>query len=369
MTMKLDVLARPPKEPQKKSAARAFLWELGMGLLATPVFTLALLLVAVFFEVAADMSEALWQGVIAFAVVIAVAVLAASLVGFVALGVVGPAAVGWLGWLTGQRPREFGPEQHNGARALVNLLVFALCSGLGVLLFRHGVNEGQMNWAILGLFLTAGGTVFGLGSAVPRLVFFARGHRNASSKEGASSKEDASSKGNASSKARVDEAVEGATGIAVLVVAATLGLGLSLGVSMAFSEAGWDTQRARVMRPKVWHKGCVSPAPTKKCQAKAELLLVAKKAGFHRVDLGDACSVLILEKGDSRPVVAGGWPELRRLGVRPVDVKSGIKTRLVRLAAGQRIRVVLTPAPHKAASLDKHCVFKVRYSLVEEVAP
>jgi hypothetical protein len=320
-----------------RSGAASFFAELGRGLLAIPSLTIGLLLIAVFFQTAAEMAEGVWQAVVAFGVAIAVSVGALMLVGWVATVVIGPAAVGWLAIFAGQHPAEYGPSQRNGARALANLLLFASCGPLGVILFRHGAREGELNWAIEGLFLTAAAVVLGLGSAIPRLYFAARAKRSGV------------------------EPVE-SEGVIAFVITAMLGIGLSLGISMGFSEARSDS-RERTMRPAIWHTACVRSEKLKSCVPQIAMTLVAAKQGVHRVDLRASCAVTLgFKPGDGRPLSELSWMELRRLKIVVYDKEREIRTRALQLAAGQRVLVEVTPRGGEG------CVFKLRYHLPEEPA-
>lgn len=321
---------------RNRSGAGSFLAELGLGLVAIPVLAIALLLIAVFFQVAAEMSEGVWQAVIAFGVAIAISVGALMLIGWIAVFLIGPAAIGWLAMFAGQLPEEFGAGQHNGARALANLVLFAGVAPLGFLLFRHGAREGELNWTIEGLFLLAISAVLGLGAAIPRLYFAGRAkHAKAEPMD--------------------------AEGVVAFVITAMLGIGLSLGVSMGFGEAR-PVKKEQAMRAGKWHTRCVRAEPLKDCLPEVTLTLVAAGPGLHAVDTRAGCSVnLQFATDDRRPAPELRWIELRRLGIQVYDKEQEIRTRVLRLAAGERVRLRYTRELR-----GESCFFKARYRLIEE---
>jgi hypothetical protein len=320
-----------------RGSAAAFFAELGRGILAVPSLALGLLVIAVFFQTAAESSSGVWQAIVAFGLAIAASLVGLLLVGWVAARVMGPAAAGWLGIFSGQVPEEFAPDQRNGSRALANLLLLGACLLLGSLLFRHGVREGELNWAIEGLFLAGSGVVLGLLPAVPRLRF-ARGPRGLR-----------------------PEPVE-SEGVITFIVAAALGVGLSLAVSFGVTEK-WPRQGPRTLRPLVWHSGCVSQA-TELCPARARFTLVAAERGRYLVDLRDLCARLAFTAGDGRPVREVAWVELNRAGIETYDKEREIKTRVIDADAGQRIQLEVTTERGEPGSIaNKSCVFKVRYRL------
>lgn len=319
----------------QRGSAAAFVTELGLGLLAVPSLALGLLVIAVFFQTAAESADGLWQAVIAFGLAVAASLVGLLLVGWVAARVLGPAAAGWLGIFSGQVPAAFAPRARNGSRALADLLVFAVCLLLGILLFRHGVREGELNWAIEGLFLAGSGVVLGLVPAVPRLRF-ARGPRGVT-----------------------PEPME-SEGVITFIVAAALGVGLSLAVSFGVTEK-WPRQGPRTLRPLIWHSACVSQA-AELCPARALFTLVAAERGRYLVDLRDSCARLAFSTEDGRPAREVAWADLHLAGIKTYDKEREIRTRAIDADAGQRIQLEVTTERGKPGAIaDRSCVFKVRY--------
>lgn len=315
----------------RRSTLAALGRELGAGLLAIPSLVLGLLLIAIFFQTAAEYAVGVWQAIIAFAVALAATVIGLMLVGWVAALVLGPAAVGWVAMFSGQLPQEFAPGQRNGGRALANLMLAAICLPLGVLLFRHGVREGELNWAIEGLFLAGSGVILGLLPAIPRL-YFSRWRPEAE-----------------------PEPVEGEAVIA-FIVAASLGVGLSLAVCFGFEGRQRGEQQ---MRPGVWHTGCVTNYGDS-CPPGATYVLLSKTRREHYIDLRGGCASVTFRPGDDRPVQEVEWVDLHRRGIETYNREREIRTRVVRLRAGQRILLEVKPPDEK-----RICSFKVRYRPAE----
>lgn len=329
------------RRSRSSSAGAALLRELGLGLLAIPSVALGLLLIAVFFQVAAENSEGVGTAVIAFGLALAATGLGALLVGWVATLLLGPAAVGWLAMFSGQRPVEFGPGENNLGRGLANLAFAAIAAGLGLLLFRHGVTEGEQNWAIEGLFLAATALVLGLIPAVPRLYFAKRGAARQATEEVSSD------------------------GVIGFVVAAAVGIGLSLALCFGVAEGRPQTGE-RALRPGTWHTGCVTGKQFKGCVAEARFTLVAREAELRRdappsadrwrltLEQRGQCASVKLEAGDERPLREVPWSDLRRAQIKTYFPEHELRVRALDVAAGQRILLRVTTSAN-------WCTFKVRY--------
>jgi hypothetical protein len=161
-----------------------------------------------------DEAEAWWEWLITVPLALVVIALGCGVVVGSAGRLIDRIALGWYGMLVGKCPAEtYGPRANNRARAVADGLYFVAASILGVLLFRAGAADSQLNWAMEGLLLAFSGVAFGLGSLVPRL-YFRRPGRKANVRE-----------------LKLPEVWTG------LVIAVTLGAGLSFGVCKGFAEA------------------------------------------------------------------------------------------------------------------------------------
>ncbi|MEB2312363.1 MAG: hypothetical protein OZ921_00575 [Sorangiineae bacterium] len=315
-----------------RGVVATFFAELTLGLTALPGLALGFLVIAAFFAATLESSETWWQAILGFGLVVVLSVVALAGISFVVARAFRPPMSGWLGMLSGGRPAEFAAEQHNGARAVADLLVFATLAPLGVVLYRHGVDVGQANWTVQGLFLAAGAALVGLGAAVPRFYFAARAESAADSSE--------------------------AAGSVRFVVAAVLGLGLSFGISMGLG--GLRPQR-ELMRANLWHWRCVTDAAFTDCQEGATLKLVPPRAGLYAIDTKADCGFalrFLTPSGGPAPLL--GESEQQRLGIALYDKGNETRTRVLRLAADEPVQLDYTyPVGHG------HCTFKVRYRLVE----
>ncbi|MCC6997975.1 MAG: hypothetical protein IT370_25400 [Deltaproteobacteria bacterium] len=148
--------------------------ELGTNLLAMAALLLGLMLIKIFFGLAVSETSAVWQAPIAFGLALAATALGLTMVYAAVRATTSQMAEGWLGLLTGRVPPGYA-RGGDGLRGVMALALLGAACYFGLLLFRKGAREGELNWALEGLFLMAGGLVFGLLPAIPRLYFAGRG--------------------------------------------------------------------------------------------------------------------------------------------------------------------------------------------------
>ncbi len=174
---------------------------LGLGLIMAAVIT------------PLDEVEAWWEWLITIPLALVTVVIGCGIVVLSAGALLTQIGVGWYGMLVGRCPAdEYGPRANNGARAIANAFYLLVAVVLGTLWFRAGSAGGALNWAMEGLLLAFSGIAFGLGSLVPRLYFRRPGR---------------------TIKVRELKLPEQWIG---LVIAATLGAGLSFGICKGFAE-------------------------------------------------------------------------------------------------------------------------------------
>lgn len=319
------------KAELQRSATTAFFHELGLGLLAIPSAVLGLLVVAAFFQVAIEETEGILTGILAYGLALGATVVGFALVGWVATFLVGPMTVGWLGMFSGQIPAEFAPRARNHARAFANLLLMCIALWLGVLLFRHGVREGQANWAVEGIFLAAAGIVLGLAPAIPRF-YFAR-------------------------KKGPVEAVDSERAIG-LIISIALGIALSLAVSFTMTE-NRKPSGPKTVRPGRWVQGCVAKESTV-CPVEEKHFFLATSAGRHYVDQRKLCGRLFFESEAGIKLREVRWGTLFREGVETYDKKTETKTRAIELNTGQKVVLRVSGAERQALLGSCHYKLRVR---------
>lgn len=208
-------------EDYRKRGFAAFAHELALCWGAVIGATLGLALIMSGITAPLDESEEWWQWLISVPLGLAVAALGCGLAAGSGGLLFNRVALGWYGMFDGSMPQEeYGPRVNNGARALADALYLVLALALGFLWFRAGAAGGELNWSMEGLLLAFSGVVFGLGSLVPRLYFRRPG------------------RGLRQRKLELSELWLG------LVVAVTLGVGLSFGVCQGFADAKERAERA-----------------------------------------------------------------------------------------------------------------------------
>lgn len=168
-----------------------------------------------------------WQWVITIPLALAFVVFGCGVAVMSVHSLVNTIALGWWGMFLGQCPaQEYGPRGEHRAQALGSALYLIVAGILGVLLFRVGAREGELNWTLEGLFLAFSGLAFGLGALIPRLYF------------GRLPKE-----GGRRPRMRELELPETWSG---LVVAVVLAIGLSFGICKGFAETKSRAERAAI---------------------------------------------------------------------------------------------------------------------------
>lgn len=208
-------------EDFRKRGVAAFAREFGLCWGAVIGATLGLALIMAGITAPLDEAEEWWQWLISVPLGLAVIALGCALAAGSGGLLFNRVALGWYGMLIGSVPQEeYGPRVNNGARALADGLYFVVALALGLLWFRAGAVGGELNWSMEGLLLAFSGVVFGLGSLVPRL-YFRRGGRGLRQRK-----------------------LEPSELWLALVVAVTLGVGLSFGVCQGFAEAKERAERA-----------------------------------------------------------------------------------------------------------------------------
>jgi|GEM_PF-6412191 hypothetical protein len=146
----------------------SFLKELGYAVFALILTTLGLLVIWAITSAAVEEITNWWQFLIGS--VLALAIIGAG-AGLLAIGTALTThliARGWVGMLMGNLPEEFADRSDNRWRASAGFTAFALSLLGGIPLFRYGVAESELNFAIEGLFLVFAGFIFGLLPAIPR---------------------------------------------------------------------------------------------------------------------------------------------------------------------------------------------------------
>lgn len=145
--------------------------EVGAALLALPAMALGLLLIAVFFQVAVEMSSAWWEWIVAMGVALGVSGVALAIIGLAVTVSARRMAVGWMGMFSGRVPAPYVRLDDARIAAWSGLAIAVIVIPLGLLLFRAGLGADMTNWSIAGLFFAAGGVLFGLLPAVPGFFF------------------------------------------------------------------------------------------------------------------------------------------------------------------------------------------------------
>ncbi len=227
--------------------------ELGTNLLAMAALLLGLMLIKIFFGLAVSETSEVWQAPIAFGLALAATGLGLAMVFVAVRATTSQMAEGWLGMLTGRVPPGHGRDG-DGLRGVMALALLAAAAYFGLLLFRKGAREGELNWALEGLFLMASGVVFGLLPAIPRLYFAARGGSGGGTGKQRRDRPGRGTGGDGGAGRRAGKGVK--DGVTLFVTLAVLGVGLGL--------AAIDITVAARDRGKVVAKpGAATPAPTR----------------------------------------------------------------------------------------------------------
>lgn len=337
--------------------------EAGTRLAIAVATALAVLVIAVFYDVALDLAGAAWEYAVGLAVATALAVGALAVIHQGMAATVGRTAVGWWGMMAGRVPAGFGPGDRNAARAAGDVLAFAIATPAGLALAARGARDGQHGWSTAGLMLVAAGVVFGLIAAVPRLYFARRRLDDAR-------RADAASEGARRGRRRRRGQRDGTPGaspadraddVAVLVTAALLGIALSM--CTASTLARWRERHGpRELARGDWLAGCAAVEPeagADACPAAVDVTLVPRRARVLRVEAVTTCA-LSVATADGRAVVTPDEAAMRAAAERP---PREITTQAFRLDASDGARYVLTLRPPPGAPA---CRFSVRY---REAAP
>jgi len=329
--------------------------ELGRNTLVIVGTTLGLIATAAFFEVGVDIASAWWEWVIGLAIASVVAFFALAIIFAATSSSIGVTAVGWLGIFVGRVPPGFGRGDHNLQRAIGDLALFAGAAYLGRALYLHGDAEGQLNWALEGLFLIGAGVVFGLLAAIPRLYFATkRGRGEVVALDGlrpdrgrrAARRQKAREKGR--DKQELPAAAED---VAVLITLAMLGVALSMAVVNSVFKL--RTRDGRATLPyNDWLEGCLD-RDLPECSKDATFSFTARSRDRVRVEVvGQCASTLRTATGEA--VATLGAAELKARGI-PLP------------ARGARSRLVFDPAPGTeyhvklTTESDDVCFYSVRY--------
>ncbi len=341
--------------------------EAGTRLAITVATALAVLVIAVFYDVALDLAGAAWEYAVGLAVATGLAVGALAVIHRGMTATVGRTAVGWWGMVAGRVPAGFGPGDRNAARAAGDVLAFAIATPAGLALAARGARDGQHGWSTAGLMLVAAGVVFGLIAAVPRLYF---AHRQRGRRRDDGRRDDAApevaKRGRRRGRGRGTR--DGAPGaspadraddVAVLVTAALLGIALSM--CTASTLARWRERHGpRELARGDWLEGCAAVEPgADACPAAVDITLVPRRARLLRVEAVTTCA-LSVATADGRAVVTPDEAAMRAAAERP---PREITTQAFRLDASDGARYVLTLRPPPGAPA---CRFSVRY---REAAP
>lgn len=331
--------------------------ELGRNTLVIIATTLGLIAIAAFFEVAVEISTAWWEWIIGLTIATVVAFFALGIILVAISSSVGMTAVGWLGIFAGRVPPGFGRGANNLQRAIGNLALFGGAVYLGRRLYLHGDAEGELNWALEGLFLMGAGVLFGLLAAVPRLYFATKrgwgevirldGLRPESSRR-AARRQRARDEGRDK-----DELPEAAENIAVLITLAMLGVGLSMAV--VNSTFMLRTRDGRATLPyNDWLEGCIDrDRDLPECSVDAIFSFTARRADRLRVEVSGQCPATLRDTA-GEGIATLDETEKKALGIPPSE-------------RGERTRWVFDPAPgteyrvHLEPGGDGACFYSVRY--------
>jgi hypothetical protein len=336
---------------------QAFVKELGTGLVAIVGITLGLLLIAVFFEVGVDSIEAWWHPPLSLG-------LALGISGFALLGVyaavdstLSRAAAGWLGMLSGRPAPGFSPADGNGARALASASLLVFCAVTGLMLFRHGVSAGALNWAVEGLFLVAAGLLLGFLPIIPRLYFMRRHAGVAAPQHARGRGRRKGRKGKARAMLQLGGRLEnGDSRVAYFACLAILGIGLSMAVAGAVASFRLRDGRAALAYGD-WAEGCVDPSGDSfSCARDVRLTLIPAYNRRLRVEPVGCPIELYASDGAVAPRL--GANDMRKLGFeRPSS--DGQPTIVFDPVPGQVYEIAVLPK-----QAGDSCYYAVRY-LVE----
>lgn len=310
----------------------AVLRELALGVGAIIGIVLSVLVINVFYATAFEMGTAWWAWIIGGAVATGFAAVAAGVLFMVLHATVGVMVVGWMGMLTGRQPVGYGPGDHNLSRGLGGVIFFAAALVLGRMLYRAGVDDGQVNWAVEGLMLMGGGTVIGLFGAVPRLYYAARGRGGHMHRFSRNRKK----RGEASAQ------------VSLLLSLALVSIALSMCVTDTVQQVRARSGAATLAYGD-WFDGCVEPdGDLPECAPRVSLRLVPRRAVPLRVEYITGCRVRILTaSGDEVPglsIQGSAGSDRRRASF---DAVAGVDYR-VELEASEGAR-------------SNACVYSVRY--------
>lgn len=205
----------------RKRGLAAFAREFGFAWGAVLGATLGLGLIMSAVSSSIDEVEAWWEWLVTVPLALVVIVFGCGVVVLTAGRLFTRIALGWYGMLLGKCPEEdYGLRANNRARAIADALYFVVAMALGVWWFRSGSAQGELNWSMEGLLLAFSGVAFGLGALVPRFHFRTPGRMQ-----------------------RVRELKLPEVWVG-LVIAVTLGAGLSFGVCQGFADAKDRADRA-----------------------------------------------------------------------------------------------------------------------------
>ncbi len=280
--------------------------ELAAGVLAIVAITLGLVVIAVINETAIEMATVWWQWIVGLAISGAISAVALAVIFAATLSTVGTMAAGWVGMLAGRVPAGFADRRANLGSGIGGLLLCAACGILGVVLYRAGLRDGNANWAVEGLFLAAGGMVLGVGPAIPRLYFAARGAGDPVEKR--------SKKQRWRNKRKNKESDGAGAGAAVVATAALLSIGLSM--CTADLIATMDTRDGKAtLRYGDWLEGCLDASGQleDECPKRMDATLDPRVRGSLQLEWLGRCDVAIEKAGGGQP---GGKARLGGLDER-----------------------------------------------------
>lgn len=198
-----------------KTAFGAFLDELKLALGTFLGVTFGILVVMVSVTSFVDDVDAVWKVALTLLFALGVCVVGIGLLA-TSMWSASRTAAGWIGITRRRIPFAYSTRERNGARAVADVVLLLTGLVAGLTLYYTGVAAGQLNWTLQGLFLILAGALFGALPLVPRVACFLAHRRGWGWKyEG--------------------QEEEPSEHLVVLVVALLLGIGLSFGVSQAFS--------------------------------------------------------------------------------------------------------------------------------------
>ncbi len=233
--------------------------ELGTSLLAMAALLLGLMLIKIFFGLAVSETTEVWQAPISFGLALAATGLGLAMVFVAVRATTSKMAEGWLGMLTGRVPPGHG-RGGDGLRGGMALALLAAAAYFGLLLFRKGAREGQLNWALEGLFLMASGVVFGLLPAIPLLYFARRGAGGGGTGKQRRDRPGRGTGGGGGAGGRANKGVS--DGVTLFVTLAVLGIGLGLAaidITVAARDRGKGKDEVAAQPP----AGRPAPTPTR----------------------------------------------------------------------------------------------------------